>query len=147
MELFARVNYIFDLNWDNVGNEEDIFTDLEYRLSEDTGGDIQEIITDVAEANVELYTQELWELAPTIKNWIEEALMDIDFGRGDDLDRLFMYGQYLYNLELINRNLHYVIHNLACDILEYLVEEELKSGELSGADIEILGTIWLTTCN
>ena len=139
MELFARGNYTFNLNGDNVGNEGDILMDLEYRLSEDTEENIQDIIADVADANVEFYSQAIWDLAPTIKNWIEEALIVIDFGRGDDLDRLFMFGQYLYNTELINYNLDYIIHNLACDILVYLVEEEFKSGELSNTDIEILG--------
>ena len=139
MELFARGNYTFNLNGDNVGNEGDILMDLEYRLSEDTEENIQDIIADVADANVEFYSQAIWDLAPTIKNWIEEALIVIDFGRGDDLDRLFMFGQYLYNTELINYNLDYIIHNLACDILEDLVEEEFKGGELSGADIEKLG--------
>ena len=100
MELFTRENYMFNLNGDNVGNEEYILIELEYRLSEDTGGDIEEIITDVADANVEIYSQALWNLAPTIKNWIEKALMDVDFGRGDDLDRIFMFGQYLYNSHL-----------------------------------------------
>ena len=139
MELFTRKNYMFNLSEDNVGNEEYILIELEYRLSEDTGGDIQEIITDVAYANVELYSQELWELAPILKNWIEEALTENGPVRGEKLDTRFMYGQYLYNLELINYNLDYIIHNLACDILEDLVEEELKSWELSNADIEKLG--------
>ena len=82
MELFARGNYTFNLNGDNVGNEGDILMDLEYRLSEDTEENIQDIIADVADANVEFYSQAIWDLAPTIKNWIEEALIVIDFGRG-----------------------------------------------------------------
>ena len=139
MELFTRENYTFDLNGDKVGNEEDIITDLEDRLSEDTEENIRDIIADVADTNVEFYSQVIWDLAPTIKSWIEEALIVIEFGIGDDLDQLFMFGQYLYNTELINYNLDYIIHNLACDILEDLVEEEFKSGELSNTDIEKLG--------
>ena len=139
MELFTRGNYTINLNGDKVGNEEDILIDLEDRLSEDTEENIQDIITDVADTNVEFYPQAIWDLAPTIKNWIEQALIVIDLRRGDDLDRLFMFGQYLYNMELINYNLDYIIHNLACDILEDLVEEEFKSGELSNTDIEKLG--------
>ena len=139
MELFTRENYMFNLIWDKVGNEENIIIDLEDRLSEDTEEDIQNIITEVADANVEVYIQSLWDLAPAIEDWIEEGLLDIDFGGDVSLDRVFMYGQYLYNLELINYNLDYAIHNTACDILEDLLEEEMTNCELSETDIGILG--------
>ena len=139
MELFTREDYLFNLSWDKVGNEEDILIDLEDRLSEDTEVDIENIVTEVADANIEIYTQSLWDLAPIIENWIEEALMENGFGRGDSLDQVFQWGQYIYNIELIEYNLDYVIHNVACDILEDLIEEKLKSGELSGTDIEVLG--------
>ena len=136
MKLFTREDYTF---WDKVGNEEDIIVDLEDRLGYDTNDHIQDIIMDVADANVEIYTKELWELAPAIKDWIERGISEFDIGRDSSLEQIFIQGQYLYNIELLNTNIDYAIYNLACDILEDLIEEEVMSGEeLSDTDRELL---------
>lgn len=136
MKLFTREDYIF---WDKVGNEEDIIVDLEDRLGYDTNDHIQDIITDVAYTNVEIYTKELWELAPAIRDWIERGISEFDIGRDSSLEHIFIQGQYLYNIELLNTNIDYAIYNLACDILEDLIEEEVMSGEeLSDTDRELL---------
>ena len=139
MELFTRENYTLNLSWDKVGNEEDIIIDMEYRIREDTAVSFQDIISDVADDNIEIYTKALWDLAPIISYWIEEGLSEFGIGRSDGLEQLFMRGQYLYNVELLNGNIYYIIYNLACDILEDLLEKELTKGELSETDIEILG--------
>lgn len=136
MKLFTREDYTF---WDKVGNEEDVIMDLEDRLGYDTGRYIQDIIMDVADANVEIYTKELWDLAPAIKDWIEKGISELDIGRYSSLEQIFMQGQYLYNMELLNTNIDYAIYNVACDILEVFIEEEVMSGEeLSDTDRELL---------
>lgn len=139
MKLFTREDYMFYPFWNKVGNEKDIIVDLEDRLQEGTDNHIQDIIMDVAGANVEIYTKELWDLAPAISDWIKEGLSEFDIGRDSSLEQLFEYGQYLYNTELLNGNIDYAIHNLACDILEDLIEEEVTSGKkLSDTDRELL---------
>lgn len=138
MKLFTREDYTFYPYLNKVGNEEDIIMDLEDRLGYDTGSHIQDIIMDVADANVEIYTQALWDLAPAIKDWIEKDLSQFE-GRYKSLEQIFMQGQYSYNIELLNTNIDYAIHNLACDILEDLIEEEVTScEELSDTDRELL---------
>lgn len=139
MKLFTREDYTFYPYWNKVGNEEDIIMDLEDRLGYDTGSHIQDIIMDVADANVEIYTKALWDLAPAIKDWIERGVSEFDIGRDSRLEQIFVQGQYLYNIELLNTNIGYAIYNVACDILEDLIEEEIMSGEeLSDTDRELL---------
>ena len=57
MKLFTREDYTIYPCWNKVGNEEDIIMDLEDRLGYDTGSHIQDIIMEVADANVEIYTK------------------------------------------------------------------------------------------
>lgn len=135
MKLFTREDYTF---WDKVGNEEDIIMDLEDRLGYDTNDHIQDIIMEVADSNVEIYTKELWDLAPAIKDWIERGLSEFDIGRDSSLEQIFVQGQYLYNTELLNTNIDYAIYNVACDILETFIEEVMSGEELSDTDRELL---------
>lgn len=100
----------------NIGDYGEDF--LDYDVSEYIG----DVITYIADANVDIYNYKLWEWAKNNEGYIEEAIaggLYIIEPDNFDLIRLFQAGQYLE----ITDNLYERLD----DIIAYIVLEELQT--------------------
>lgn len=94
-------------------------------------GYICDIITEIADNNIPIYNNAIWEEAKNNQGYIEEALQDFGTptdGAGNvDLIRIFQQGIYLKNERNLYKNLE--------DILKYYmydyIEKELKIDEIT----------------
>lgn len=99
----------------NIGEYGEDFLDY------DENDYIGDVITNIADSNIDIYNYDLWEWAKNNEEWIEEAIAEglysID-SRSFDLMRLFMAGQYME----ITADLYEKLD----DIIAYVVLEELE---------------------
>lgn len=99
----------------NIGEYGEDF--LDYDASDYIG----DVITYIADANIDIYNYNLWNWAKDNESWIEEAIAEglysID-SKNFDLMRLFMAGQYM--------EITYDLYENLDDIVEYVVLEELE---------------------
>ncbi len=74
-------------------------------------------ITEVADSNINIYYNELWETAPDIKEYIEEGLEEglVDTTSSVDLMKIFQVGEYKYYTALLYENLENIIFNYAVE--------------------------------
>lgn len=82
---------------------------------------IADAIIEIADSNVYMYNEDLWEIAPRIKFYIEDAVYN--YGLGEiDLMKIFQMGQFEYNCQIMYDNIDQIIFNIALDYLEMLLE-------------------------
>jgi len=101
---------------------------------------ICDAITETADSNVHIYNNDLWETAPSISDYIEEAIEEglVDTSKVD-LMKIFMAGEYQYYTQLLYDNLETIVYNYAVDCLNKkypdieIDEDELKA-KLEGID-------------
>ena len=113
----------------NIGEYGEQFIDY------DTSEYIGDVITYIADANVDIYNYDLWNWAKDNQEWIEEAILqglyNID-SRNFDLMRLFMAGQYIQITDSLYENLD---DSIAYAVLEGLEDEFVNKKRL----IEVIG--------
>lgn len=82
---------------------------------------IGDAIIEIADSNVYLYDRDLWEIAPRLRFYIEDAVYD--YGHGEiDLIKIFQMGQFEYNSQVMYNNIDQIIFNIALDYLEMLLD-------------------------
>ena len=82
---------------------------------------IADAIIEIADSNVYLYNEDLWEIAPKLRFFIEDAIYD--YGIGEiDLIKIFQIGQLEYNSQVMYNNIDQIIFNIALDYLEMLLD-------------------------
>ena len=66
-------------------------------LADYDDGYIGDLISEIANNNVDIYTSDLWDWARDNRGWVEQALSEFGFNSDDGtLENLFMIAQYLY---------------------------------------------------
>lgn len=111
----------FDLLGD-LDNEEDIITEI-YEYST---GYVADVISEIADGAVPIYTSDLWKNAYDIQEHIEEAIAQglvVVEGNDIDLTRIFSAGYYQYYTQSLYNNLD----TLAFNMVAKLVNEKLNS--------------------
>ena len=106
----------YDLS-ENLGYEEDMLEELK-----DYSGYICDVIMEISDRYVSIYDYELWEIAPTLRYYIEESIEEFGTSENIDLIRIFQQGQYYYNSGLFYENLDNIIWNVAVIKLDELIE-------------------------
>ena len=111
----------FKRNYDlveDLGYEKDMMDTIsEYPNSYIIG----DAIIEIADSNVYLYDRDLWEIAPRLRFYIEDAIYD--YGNGEiDLIKIFQIGQFEYNSQVMYNNIDQIIFNIALDYLEMLLK-------------------------
>lgn len=101
---------------------------------------ICDIITEVADNSVNIYNHQLWENAPKIREYIEEAIEEglVDTSNVD-LIRIFQAGEYQYYTQLLYENLETMIFNYAVNYInenypDVNIEAEEVEQRLSNID-------------
>lgn len=100
---------------------------------------ICDVISSEADSAVSIYNGDLWENAPKISDYIEEALESglVDTSAGVDLMKIFTAGENEYYSSLLNQNIDELSFNyVAKQVNEYLVK--LDESEIEKVDIEEL---------
>lgn len=124
---------------------EDI-TDLLEEFGDCSSGYICDIISQVADNNVDIYNYDLWEWAKDNENYIEEAIANFGIdSKNFNLIKLFQMGQYQFYEQAIYSNLsdfiYYTILNninveeISDNVLEEI--ENISNKEDNNEDIEI----------
>ena len=100
---------------------------------------ISDIITELADSNISIYTRDLLEWAVENYNYIDDAIFT--FGSCTDFLGFIRQGQYYYYTEYINDNisdyiLYYVLNYLLSQNVEELTSDQYDDlvHELKGAD-------------
>lgn len=106
--------------------------ELGEQLADYTDGYICDIITEIADSNVEIYTAALWEWAAGNSNIVEEAVEEFDIDlKASGITGAFQAGQFLANERDIYDNLADSV--LYCILLnldeEAITEEQLEAIE------------------
>lgn len=110
-----------------LGYEENMLDSL---FDEWDEGYFDDIIHEIADNYVEIYTDPLWDLAPKIKWWIEESIDQGLIDISNRLESVFMAGQYSYNNELLYENLDTLKFNYIVDEIFELDEDFLINNNL-----------------
>ena len=86
-------------------------------------GRIEDAIGELASKHVYIYENDLWEIAPEIRSYIEKSILAYGFPIGDDLLNIFRQGQDLYNRYIFDLNIDKIIWNIAVIKLDEIVKE------------------------
>lgn len=114
-------------------DEEDII-DLVVEFAEHSNGYICDIISSVADNNVDIYNYKLWEWAKNNESYIEEAVAEYGIDeRNFDLMQLFRSGQYNYYTQAIYSNL--------ADFIKYSILYNINAEEISEEELEEIENI------
>lgn len=134
MSLQESLKKEYDLG-ENIGYETDMLEEMEDYI----GGYIGDAIMELADSYTEIYTHALWEIAPILKYYIEDALVELGIPGEASLTNIFSQGQYHYNYMLLNVNLDRIVYNMGLEYLESLIDSG-DLGDLPAYDL-ILGDI------
>lgn len=113
-------------NWEtleDIGDEVDI---IEQFSEYGDGTYICDAITEIADRAIPIYNYNVWENAPAIKDYIEEAISNgiADTSSKDiDLINIFQSGYYEYYNQLLYTNLKGMVYNYAIDALNNRITE------------------------
>lgn len=89
-------------------------------LKSDPTINISDMVTEVADSNVEVYSSELIKMLPDLKNQGYYERVSEELGLTGDLDKDIMSAQFLKNLDTINDNINNIATNVIIDkIAEY----------------------------
>ena len=146
MEKINIKELLEEIKKDGVYFDEEDIIDLVIEFAEHSNGYICDIISSVADNNVDIYNYNLWEWAKNNEYYIEEAVKNYGIDeRNFDLIRLFKYGQFEYYIQAIYSNLadfikYSILYNInAEEISEEILEEieNIANEEDNNAKIEI----------
>lgn len=135
-----------EIKKDGVYFDEEDIIDLVIEFSEHSNGYICDIISSVADNNVDIYNYKLWEWAKNNESYIEEAVAEYGINeRNFDLMQLFRSGQYNYYTQAIYSNLavfikYSILYNINVEeISEEALEEieNIANEEDNNAEIDI----------
>lgn len=115
--LKERLLKEYDLG-ENLGYEETMLDEI---LS--YSGRIDDAITEIASNSVYIYEDQLWEIAPKIRNYIEKSLIEYGAPIEEDLLNVFRQGQDYYNCYIFYSNIDEIIWNIAVLRLDELIKE------------------------
>jgi hypothetical protein len=108
----------------------------------DKSGYLCDAISETADGNIPIYTQEVWENASKLQDWIEEAISEgiAPTGSGDvDLVKIFQSGYYVFYQELLYDNLDNLAYNYIAEKVNEFLTNFTKASEVDIAEVE--GTI------
>jgi len=98
----------------------------------DYGGNqyICDVISYIADNNIDVYTYDLLKWLPDNYEWVEEAISQglCDTSK-PDIPRMIMMGQYVYYTDNLYKNLddimlNYCLHFIMCDLLQEDISED-----------------------
>lgn len=104
-------------NLDKLGNLYDMIDEFE-DLSMDSEIYICDYITEIADSHIPVYTNNIWEEAEEIQEWIEEVITENGGLIKNDLIRTFSYAIYRYNEDGLYENLDAMLFNKAVQYLD-----------------------------
>lgn len=131
--MFEKESY----NTENkLKNDEDVLFAMENTSYDLVVGDF---IGEIADYYVDICNQDLWESAPKIRWYIEEAF-EIGLADRSNLTRLFQAGQRFYYEEQIYENLSAIFYNHGIKYLNSRVESEREFQFLKN-DLELRNEI------
>lgn len=109
--------------------KKDLFIgDFGYDFIDYSEGCICDIITEIADNNVDIYTQDLLDWVPDNYSYIEEA--NEELGVPHDFLKQIQQGQYYYNERNIYEHLEDILKNYMYDYIEnYLNIEEITEDQ------------------
>ena len=111
--------------------EKDKYKQLKYELDDvsyaayetlksDPTRNISDMVTEVADSNIEVYSSELIKMLPDLKNQGYYERVSQELGLSGDLDKDIMSAQFLKNIDTINDNINNIATNVIIDkIAEY----------------------------
>lgn len=99
---------------DHLDGDEDI---LEEFLNS-TNSYIGDIIAGLADSYVNIHHNTLWENAPNISEYIEEAIAQGLTEGVENITKIFQYGEYQYYTEVLYNNLDKLIYNYGIEYLQ-----------------------------
>ena len=114
--LKERLLKQYDLG-ENVGYEEDMLEELV-----DYSGYICDAIMDLSDRYVDIYDYNQWEIAPVLRDYIEDSIQEFGISKQVNLADIFRQGQYYYNSSLFYENLDDIIWNMAVIKLDEIIE-------------------------
>ena len=103
---------------ENLGYEEMMLDELM-----DYTGRIEDAISEIGSSHVYIYEDDLWEIAPKIRSYIEKSLIEYGSPIGSNLLDVFRGGQDYYNRYIFDCNLDRVIWNIAVIKLDEIIKE------------------------
>lgn len=112
-------------------DEEDV---LEEFLEYDSGY-ICDVISEIADKSVPIYSADIWKNVSDISEYIEEAIEEgiAPVDKNVDLLRIFQSGYYVYYNKSLYNNVYQLIYNYIAD----KVDEYLMSGNVDTDSIDI----------
>lgn len=103
---------------ENLGYEETMLDEIL-----DYTGRIEDAITEIGSSHVYIYEDQLWEIAPKIRRYIERSLIEYGTPIEEDLLNVFRQGQDYYNHYIFHSNLDEIIWNIAVIKLDEIIKE------------------------
>jgi len=103
---------------ENLGYEEIMLNELM-----DYTGRIEDAISELATEHVCIYEDDLWEIAPKIRTYIEKSLIEYGGPIGTNLFDIFRGGQDYYNRYIFDLNLNKIIWNIAVIKLDEIIKK------------------------
>ena len=81
-------------------------------------GDICDAIAEAADSAIHIYYSDLWETAPKIQEYIEEAIAEglVDTNKFD-LIKAFQAGEYQYYTQVLYDNFETIVFNIAVNYI------------------------------
>lgn len=111
-------NFLHDLN-----DEIDALTSF---MTDYNSGYVCDVIGEVADSNVPIYTSDVWENVSKIQEYVEEAIEEglaPTDGRDIDLIRIFQAGYYVYYQRSLYNNLDTMVYNMIVDKVNVFLNE------------------------
>ena len=134
MEKINIKELLEEIKKDGVYFDGEDIIDLVVEFAEHSNGYICDIITDVADNNIDIYNHDLWNWAKDNESYIEEAVTEYGIDeRNFDLMQLFRSGQYNYYIQAIYSNL--------ADFIKYSILYNINAEEISEETLEEIENI------
>jgi hypothetical protein len=136
-EMLIMTNVIEKRNYNLLGNLPDEIDAIE--SFQDFSGDsyICDVISEIADNYIPIYTDDIWSNIYNIKEHIEEAIASGIAGvEGNDIDlsRIFQAGYYQFYSQSLYNNLDTIVFNIVADG----VNAGLESYDVSNLDIDAI---------
>jgi hypothetical protein len=137
-EMLIMTEYIQKRNYNLLGNMPDEIDAIESFINDFSGDSyICDVIAEIADNYIPIYTDDIWKNAYDIKEYIEEAIASGIAGvEGNDIDlsRVFQAGYYQFYSQSLYENLDTMAFNIVVDG----VNAGLQHYDVSNLDIDAI---------
>lgn len=105
-----------------------------------SGGEyIGDVIAEIADAQIPIYTHDIWKNIYEIKEYIEEAISSglVSLDGNVDLDKVFQVGYYQFYTQSLYNNLDSMVYNMMVERVNTFLSDFIN-GDSEGVDLNLI---------